>query len=150
MADIEPGTPELPDEGDWTNAQRATLQNVVTFGALYLESGQIDLGMSFQAEVSFMIGIEQPYQTLEEQRRAKTLVPPAALWMHFAGKKIYQLCQHGITQRGRGFSLDRWELWKTKFVEIGRNMAVSNVQQWALSAQDSMAAAETGRTSEAR
>ncbi|KAL6719568.1 hypothetical protein ACLMJK_003810 [Lecanora helva] len=149
--DIEPETPELPDEGDWTPAQRATLMSVVTFGTYYLAWGQVDLGMSHQAEVSFMLGIEQPYQTPQQIRRALTLVPPAAEWMGVGGKKIYQLCQRGTTQRGTSFSLDRWRLWRTKFVEIGRNSALTpSVRQWALGAQDSMAAAETSRTSEAR
>ena len=124
--------------------------SVTTFGALYLDNGQVDLGMSSQAEISFMTGLEQPYKTIDEQRRAKTLVPPAALWMHYGGKKIYQLCQHGTTRKGRGFSLDRWKLWKTKFAEIGRNRALSGVQQWTLSALDSMATAESSQRSQAR
>lgn len=59
-ADIEPETPEMPDEGDWTEAQRATLMNVVTFGALYLVRGESNIDMSFHAEVSIMHGIESP------------------------------------------------------------------------------------------
>ena len=116
----------MPDEGDWTDAQRATLMNVITFGALYLVHGEKDIGMPFHAEVSFLDGVEAPYRTLEEQRRAKTDVPPAATWILIAGEKIYELCEHGQHDRGRGFSLGRWALWKARFHEIALNQALPN------------------------
>lgn len=125
-ADIEPETTEIPDEGDWTEAQRATLMKVVTFGALYLVRGYSDIGMSFHAEVSIMHGVESPYQTPEQQRRAKILVPPAAQWIHLAGEKIYELCKHGRDQQGRGYSLYRWALWKRHFVEIATNKGLTD------------------------
>lgn len=144
-ADVEPGESELPDEGDWTDAQRATLMNVVTFGALYLTYGQKDLGMSFHAEVSFMHGIEESYVTPEQQRRAITNVPPAATWILLAGKKIYELCSNGKLDRGRGFSLERWALWKSKLGDIGSNpglpMAVKII---ARQAAEEMLAIERG------
>lgn len=125
-ADIEPETSEMPDEGDWTAAQRATLMNVVTFGALYLIRSPGNVGMSFHAEVSIMHGIESPYQTPEEQRRAKTVVPPAATWILLAGEKIYELCKNGDTQQGRGYSLERWALWKRDFGEIATNRGLTD------------------------
>jgi len=125
-ADIEPETPEMPDEGDWTDAQRATLMNVVTFGALYLVRGHTSIGMSSRAEFSIMDGIELPYQTPEQQRRAKTLVPPAAEWILLAGEKIYELCKDGRDQQGRGYSLYRWALWKRGFVEIAANKGLTD------------------------
>ena len=119
--DIEPGTPEMPDDEDWTEAQRATLLNVITFGALYLAHGQKDIGMSFHAEVSLLEGVEVPYQTTKQQRSAPTVVPPAATWIILAGKKIYGLCKIGKENQRRGFSLGRWALWKTRFGEIATN-----------------------------
>lgn len=98
--------------------------NVITFGALYLLHGEKDIGMRFHAEVSFMDGIEVAYQTPQEQRRAVTLVPPAATWILIAGEKIYELCKHGKLDRGRGYSLVRWALWKKKFSEIAVNQGL--------------------------
>lgn len=80
MADLDPGASESPDdEADWTNAQRATLMRVVTFGALYLTNGSVDLGIAFYAKVSLINGLEAPYQTVAQQRRALANVPPAAI-----------------------------------------------------------------------
>lgn len=98
--------------------------NVVTFGALYLVHGEKDLGMSFQAEVSFMDGVEASYRRPEQQRRAITSVPPAATWVLIAGKKIYELCRTGKLEKGRGFSLDRWAWWKMRFGDIGSNLGL--------------------------
>ncbi len=120
-ADIDPGASEQPDEGDWTDAQRAILMNVVTFGAMYLSYGYKDIGMASHAEASFMDGVEVPYETLEEQRRAETVVPPAATWIFLAGDKIYELCKLGKLDKGRGFSLGRWAIWKRRFSEIAAN-----------------------------
>ena len=117
----------MPDEGDWTDAQRATLLNVITFSALYLNHGQKDIGMSFHAEVSLMEGIEVPYQTSEQQRRAATVVPPAATWILLAGVKVYELCKSGKDNKGRGFSLGRWALWKEKFGDIATNQGLGDV-----------------------
>ena len=136
----------MPDEGDWTDAQKATLVNVVTFGALYLANGRRDLGMAFHAEVSFLEGIEEPYQTSEQQRRAATMVPPAATWILLAGKKIYELCQvdDGKNGKGRAFSLERWSLWKSKFGEIATNPALSaSVQNIAAKAASEMGEIES-------
>ena len=131
----------MPDEGDWTDAQRATLLNVITFSALYLTHGQKDIGMSFHAEVSLMEGIEVLYQTPEQQRRAATVVPPAATWIFFAGGKIYEICTRGKDDKGRGFSMGRWALWKEKFDEIAANQELGdNVRNVA-----SKAAAEMER-----
>ena len=131
----------MPDEGDWTDAQKATLLNVTNFSALYLDHGQKDIGMSFHAEVSLMEGIEVPYQTPEQQRRAATVVPPAATWILLAGEKIYDLCKSGKDDKGRGFSLRRWALWKAKFGEIATNQGLEdNVRDIA-----SKTACEMGR-----
>lgn len=111
----------MPDEGDWTDAQRTTLLNVMTFSALYLAHGEHDIGMPFHAEVSLMEGVETPYQTHEQQRRALTNVPPAATWILLAGEKVYELCKNGKDDKGRGFSLGRWDLWKAEFGEIAAN-----------------------------
>ncbi|KAL8990078.1 MAG: hypothetical protein Q9177_001186 [Variospora cf. flavescens] len=123
--DIEPESPEMPDEGDWTAAQRATLMNVVTFGALYLVHGRTNIGMSSRAEVSMMHGLETSYRSPEQRRRAKTLVPPAATWILLAGKKIYELCKSGVPQRGRGYSLERWDLWKEDLFAIAGNTGLT-------------------------
>ena len=125
-SDIEPETSEMPDEGDWTDAQKATLWNVITFSALYLDHGRKDIGMSFHAEVSLMEGIEVPYQTPEQQRRAATVVPPAATWILLAGEKVYELCKSGKDDKGRGFSMGRWALWKEKFGEIATNQELGD------------------------
>lgn len=112
---------EMPDEGDWTDAQRAALMSVTKFGALYLAHGTQQIGMAFHAEVGLMHGVEEPYQTPEEQRRAPTNVPPAATWILLAGEKIYELCKANLYRKddqGRGYSLDRWALWKKRFGEI--------------------------------
>lgn len=141
MTDIGPGTSEMPDEGDWTDAQRATLLNVMTFSALYLAHGQRDIGMPFHAEVSLMDGVQEPYQTQEQQRRAATNVPPAATWILLAGEKIYELCKNRKAEKGRGFSLRRWALWKEKFGEIAANEGLDDrVRDFA-----SRAALEMGR-----
>ena len=68
-----------------------------------------------------MEGVQEPYQTREQQRRAPTNVPPAATWILLAGKKIYELCKNGKDDKGRDFSLARWALWKEKFGEIAAN-----------------------------
>ena len=111
----------MPDEADWTEAQKATLMNVITFSALYLARGQKDIGMSLHAEVSLMDGIETPYETQQQQKGAATVVPPAATWILIAGNKIWDLCQAGKDDKGRGFSMGRWNLWKRKFGEIAAN-----------------------------
>lgn len=129
-ADIEPGWSETPDEGDWTDTQRATLLNVTTFGALYLAYGRQSIGMPFHAEVSLMEGIEVPYQTPEQQRRAATNVPPAATWVLLAGEKIYELCTNDYDReddKGRGYSLGRWALWKKRFRETAENQELTVV-----------------------
>ena len=116
----------MPEEGDWTDAQKATLFNVITFSALYLNHGQKDIGMSFHAEVSLMEAIEVSYETPEQQRRAATVVPLAATWILLAGVKIHELCKSGKDDKGRGFSIGRWALWKEKFSEIATNHALGD------------------------
>ena len=130
QADIEPETSEMPDEGDWTDSQMATLLNVTTFGALHLAYGRLSMGLPFHAEVSLMEGIEVPYQTPEQQRRAITNVPPAATWVLLAGEKMYELCTNDYKReddRGRGYSLWRWALWKKRFREIAENRELTDV-----------------------
>ena len=116
----------MPDEGDWSDAQRATLLNVITFSALYLSYGQKDIGMSFYAEVSLLEGIEVLYQTPEQKRRAATVVPPAATWIVLAGGKVYELCKSGKDDEGRGFSMGRWALWKERFGKIATNQELGD------------------------
>ena len=82
-----------------------------------------------------MQGIEVPCQTHEQQRRALIFVPPAATWVLIAGKNTYELCKVILNRqdgapgstpdnnewlwgKGRGYSLGRWRLWKTRFSEI--------------------------------
>ena len=116
----------MPDnEGDWTDAQRTALLNVTTFGALYLARGIRSIGMDLHAEGSLMDGVEEPYDTPEQRRRAATVVPPASTWVLFAGEAIYKLCKNehnrreDLGQYGRGYSLGRWIVWKKKFGVIG-------------------------------
>lgn len=127
--DIEPESSEMPDEGDWTDAQRATLMSITTFGALYLAHGRQPIYMSFHAEVSLMEGVEGPYQMPEEQRRAPTNVPPVATWILLAGDKIYELCRNNVDRKddqGRGYSLGRWALWKKRFGEIANSQGLTD------------------------
>ena len=56
---------EMLDEGEWTDAQKEKLINVITFSALYFTYGQKDIGILFYAEMSLMEVIEVPYQTPE-------------------------------------------------------------------------------------
>ena len=129
----------MPDEADWTEAQKATLMNVITFSALYLARGQREIGMSLHAEVSLMEGIEYPYETKQQQRGAATVVPPAATWILLAGNKIYHLCQEGKDDKRRGFSMGRWTLWKGKFGEIAGNEGLGqDVRDIASSAASAM------------
>ena len=82
-----------------------------------------------------MQGIEVPCQTPEQQRHALIFVPPAATWVLIAGKSIYELCKvdhnrqdaapgstpigdEWLQDKGRGYSLGRWDLWKSRFSEI--------------------------------
>ena len=129
-ADIEPETSEMLDEGDWTDSQRATLLNVTTFGALHLAHGRLSVGMPFHAEISLIEGIEVPYQTPEQQRRAVTNVPPAATWVLLAGGEMHELCTNDYKRqddRGRGYSLWRWALWTKRFREIAENQELEDV-----------------------
>ena len=123
----------MPDnEGDWTDAQRTVLLNVTTFGALYLARGLRSIGMDLHAEDSLMDGLEEPYDTPEQRRRAATVVPPASTWILLAGEAIYEFCKkehkrrEGLGQYGRGYSLGRWVVWKEKFGLIG---ALGNLEQ---------------------
>lgn len=108
----------MPDEGDWTDAQRQTLMNVVTFGALYLVHGEKDIGMSFHAKICLLDGLEESYRTPIEIRRAKTNVPPAAVWILGAGETIFELCTHGKLDIDGDCSLGQWTFWKKRFHEI--------------------------------
>lgn len=95
--------------------------------------------MSFHAEVSIREGIEVPYQTPEQQRRAATVVPPAATWILLVGGNVYELCKSGKDDKGRGFSLGRWALWKEKFGGIAANQEFGDdVRDIASKAADEM------------
>lgn len=124
----------MDDEADW-DAQTVPLLNATTFGAVYLALGRQPIGMSMHAEISLMQGIEVPYQTLEQQRRAVMYVPPAATWVLLASEKIFELCKTDYDRQdgapgstpdgeewlwgnGRGYSLGRWTFWKKRFSEI--------------------------------
>ena len=124
----------MDDEADWY-AQAVPLLNATTFGAVYLALGRQPIGMPMHAEISLMQGIEVPYQTVEQQRRAVMYVPPAATWVLLASEKIFELCktdhdrQDGapgstpegdewLWGNGRGYSLGRWTFWKKRFSEI--------------------------------
>ena len=124
----------MDDEGDW-DAQAVPLLNATTFGAMYFAHGRQQIGMSFHAEVSLMHGIEVPYQTPEQHRRAMMYVPPAATWILLAGEEIYGLCKNDhdrqdgapgstfdtdewLWGKSRGYSLGRWAFWKKRFSEI--------------------------------
>ncbi|MCJ1462811.1 hypothetical protein MMC07_001414 [Pseudocyphellaria aurata] len=129
--DIEP---EDEIDGNW-DAQAMPLLNATTFGAMYLAKGKQPIGMYFHAEISLMLGIEVPYETLDQQRRAAMYVPLAATWILLAGKELYELCKNDYDRKdgapgctpygeewlrgkGRGYSLGRWALWKKRFGEI--------------------------------
>ena len=120
--------------GDW-DAQAVPLLNATIFGATYLTLGKIDIGMPSNTEYSLMQGIEVPYRSLEQQRRAVMYVPPASTWILIAGETIYKLCKSdydfldngpGSTPdndewlwgKSRGYSLGRWSFWKKRFGEI--------------------------------
>ena len=91
-----------------------------------------------------MQGIEVPYQTPEQQRRALMFVPPAATWVLIAGKRIYELCKMdhncqdsapGSTSngdewlwgKGRGYCFGRWGLWKSRFSAITTAQALKDI-----------------------
>ena len=152
--DIEP-LDEL-DENQW-DAQAEALLNATTFGAMYLVIGKQDIGMAFHAEISLMQGIEVPCQTPEQQQRALISVPPAATWVLIAGNNIYELCKidhnrqddapgstpigdEWLWGKGRGYSLGRWGLWKSRFSEIataqGLNDSVKEISARARSEMD--------------
>ena len=135
----EPETCEMPDEADWTDAQRAAQMNAVTFGALYLSHGQKNLGMTRHAEWGLEDGVEVDYDMPEEQRRAKTNVPPAAVWIMLAGEQIHDHCKQGDATQERGLNLRRWSLWKRKFGEIAEHQGLaSDVKDWASKAASEM------------
>ena len=127
----------MPDEADWTDAQRAAQMNAVTFGALYFSHGQKNLGMNFHAEVSLQDGLEVNFDLLEEQRRAKTTVPPAAVWIMFAAEQICHHCKRGSSAQEsgvshEGFSLRRWSFWKGQFGKVAKHQGLtSDVKDWA-------------------
>lgn len=130
----------MADEGDWPDALRSELLNVITFSALCLAHGPQNIGMSFHVEVSLIHGIEGPYQTPEQQRCAATNVPPAATCILLAGPKIHELCKNGkLDKHGRGYSPGRWALWKTKFGEVATNPGLGDeVKDMALKAASEM------------
>ena len=124
---------------------------------MYLVIGKQDIGMAFHAEISLMQGIEVPCQTPEQQQRALISVPPAATWVLIAGNNIYELCKidhnrqddapsstpigdEWLWGKGRGYSLGRWGLWKSRFSEIataqGLNDSVKEISARARSEMD--------------
>ncbi|KAL8671695.1 MAG: hypothetical protein Q9168_003817, partial [Polycauliona sp. 1 TL-2023] len=119
------GTEREP--ADYTGAERKMLLDVTTFGALFFHYGEVDLGMSFHADVSLEEGIEQePPQTPEQLRYARTDVPPAATWILIAGQDIYDLCKSREVVRGRQYDLGRWAFWKTRFRAIAVNEGLTD------------------------
>ena len=101
------------------------------------------MGMSFHAEVSFMDGVEVPYTTLTQQRRAQALLPPAVTWIRLAGAKIYDLCRNGKLDQGRGFSLSRWQQWKDGFDLATRTSQIGmSLRMEAVSAVSTMQSIE--------
>lgn len=119
-ADLETG--DKPDEADYTDIQQANLMNVTTFGALYINFGKADICMIHHASDS-LHDVLAPYRTSEEeQRRAATLIPPAATWILIAGENIYDFCNNRTddedSRRCYPMNPGRWILWKTKFAEI--------------------------------
>lgn len=115
--------------------------------------------MTFHAEVSLMHGIEVPYQTPDQQRCSKMYVPLAATWMLHAGEKIYQLCKSDydrkdgapgsigdewLWSKGRGYSLERWALWKKRFGEIAMTDGLQDgVKEFAARASSEMGQIES-------
>ena len=147
------------DEDQW-NAQAEALLNATTFGAMYLVKGKQDIGMAFHAEISLMQAIEVPCQTFEQRQRALIFVPPAATWVLIAGNKIYELCkidhdrQDGapgstpigdewLWGKGRGYSLGRWGLWKSRFGDIATAQGLNDsVKEIAARARSEMVRVE--------
>ncbi|KAL8995237.1 MAG: hypothetical protein Q9169_004973 [Polycauliona sp. 2 TL-2023] len=130
-----------------TDAQSKMLLDYTTFGALYFLYGEVDLGMSFHADVSLAGDIEQtPYQTSEEQRGARVVVPPAATWILIAGQDLYDLCKAHAEVRERQYDLRRWALWKTRFLAIAVNEGLTdNVKGYAARAVSRMTEIEIPR-----
>ena len=95
-----------------------------------------------------MDGVEESYDTLEQRRRAYTVVPPAATWVLIAGEKIYELCKSNhnrnelLGQYGRGYSLGRWSVWKKRFGLIaateGLGVGVCEIAQQAAGTMESI------------
>ena len=94
---------------------------------MYLARGGQSVGMHFHAEVSLMVGIEEPYQTADLRRYAVRYVPPAATWILLAGETIYGLCKSDpksvpkdewVWGKSPGYSVGRWALWKKRFGEL--------------------------------
>jgi hypothetical protein len=123
-------------EGDWYD-QATPLFNATCFAARYLNQVKDVKGMVFHAEGSMRNGPEAPYQTKEQKYRARMYIPPAAMWILLAGKKLYQLCKDDYERNdhpssfqlsnddlgwkgGSGLCIERWKFWKQKFSTIAR------------------------------
>ena len=74
--------------------------------------------MQFHALVRIGHGLNEPYDTPAQRRRASTVVPPAAQWILLAGAKIHQLCTQGEYDRDVDFNMDRWVFWMGQFREV--------------------------------
>ena len=114
---------------------------------MYLPRGLHPVGMDLHAESSFIDGVEEPYETPEQKRRrACIVVPPAATRVFTAGEKIYELCKSNHNRRevsgqyGRGYSLGRWSVWKSRFGSIaaaeGFGVGVCDIVQQAAGKMD--------------
>ena len=91
--------------------------NVATFGAEYLLHGQKDLGMFHRAIEALDVALGD-YELLEwhphscAKRCAEVLVPPAAIWILFAGIKLSE-------PRGQDqIDLKQWNAWRDRMEQI--------------------------------
>ncbi|KAI9779301.1 MAG: hypothetical protein M1816_003614 [Peltula sp. TS41687] len=138
----EPDEDDGTTDADW-DEQASLLLTATAFAAIYLARGRQPVGIWWHAEVSFMSAVEVLCQIPAQQRRATMYVPPAATWILLAGEGILDFCRtdfdradgaKGATSyghewpwgKGRGFSMARWALWKTRFGEIATTQGLKD------------------------